>query len=209
MATSRTTRSTFSVSVSEPGRRCGKVCLPAHGFLPAASPKALTSISRTIRRWTLHHRSDKSLQDLAEMYNPYIRGWINYYGHFYRTQLRSTLKRIDVYLIRWARRKFKRLRERPKAREIGLIGFAVPIQTSSRFRWERVLLNSHRSPGIRPKVRQTLSFDFDPCFCSGVVNIESDRHWLNYCYLLGPVGERGSLIRNEDARFRRVIWVDQ
>ena len=86
----------------------------AHGFLPAASPKALTSISRTIRRWALHHRSDKSLQDLAEMYNPYIRGWINYYGHFYRTQLRPTLKRIDVYVIRWARRKFKRLRRKTK-----------------------------------------------------------------------------------------------
>jgi hypothetical protein len=48
-------------------------------FLPAASPKALTSISRTVRRWALHHRSDKSLRDLAEMYNPCIRGWINYY----------------------------------------------------------------------------------------------------------------------------------
>ena len=34
-------------------------------FLPAASPKALTSISRTVRRWGLHHSSDKSLQDLA------------------------------------------------------------------------------------------------------------------------------------------------
>jgi hypothetical protein len=34
-------------------------------FLPAASPKALTSISRTVRRWALHHRSDKSLQDLV------------------------------------------------------------------------------------------------------------------------------------------------
>ena len=31
--------------------------------LPAASPKALTRISRTVRRWTLHHRSDWSLQD--------------------------------------------------------------------------------------------------------------------------------------------------
>ena len=57
-------------------------------FLPAASPKALTSISRTVRRWALHHRSDRSLQDLAEMYNPCIRGWINYYSHFYKTQLR-------------------------------------------------------------------------------------------------------------------------
>jgi hypothetical protein len=88
--------------------------IPAHGFMPAASPKALTSISRTIRRWTLHHHSDKSLQNLAETYNTYIRGWINYYGNFYRTQLRPTLKRIDLYVIRWARRKFKRLRRRTK-----------------------------------------------------------------------------------------------
>ena len=72
----------------------------AHSFQPAASPKALTFISRTIRRWTLHHSSDKSLPNLAEMYNPCIRGWINYYSNFYRTQLRSTLKRIDLYVIR-------------------------------------------------------------------------------------------------------------
>jgi len=92
--------------------------LYAHGFRPAPSPKALKAISRTIRGWTLHHRSDKSLQDLAAIYNPYIQGWINYYGQFYRKQLRPTLLRIDTYLIRWARWKFKRLRGRPKgARE--------------------------------------------------------------------------------------------
>ena len=39
----------------------------AHSFLPAASPKALTRISREIRHWALHHRSDKSLSDLAAM----------------------------------------------------------------------------------------------------------------------------------------------
>ena len=48
------------------------------------------------------------------MYNPCIRGWINYYSTFYRTQLRSTLKRIDLYVIRWAHRKFKRLRLKTK-----------------------------------------------------------------------------------------------
>jgi len=48
------------------------------------------------------------------MYNPYIRGWISYYSHFYKTQLRPTLKRIDLYVIRWARRKFKRLRRKTK-----------------------------------------------------------------------------------------------
>ncbi len=53
--------------------------------MPAASKDALRRISRTIRRWALHLRSDKSLHELAEMYNPYIRGWINYYSHFYRS----------------------------------------------------------------------------------------------------------------------------
>ena len=85
-----------------------------HGFLPAASPKALKRISREVRRWRLHLRSDKSLQDLAEIYNPVIRGWIGYYCNFYRTQLRPTLKRIDLYVIRWARRKFKRFVHRTK-----------------------------------------------------------------------------------------------
>jgi group II intron reverse transcriptase/maturase len=81
----------------------------AHGFVPAVSPKALVRIGREIRQWALHHRSDKSLEELARMYNPVIRGWITYYSHFYKTRLRPTLRRIDAYVIRWARRKYKRM----------------------------------------------------------------------------------------------------
>jgi len=87
---------------------------PAHGFLPAVSPKALKRLSREVRRWKLHHRSDKSLNDLADMCNSRIRGWINYYGSFYKSRLTSMLKRIDLFIIRWARRKFKRLRHKSK-----------------------------------------------------------------------------------------------
>jgi hypothetical protein len=39
---------------------------------------------------------------------------INYFSNFYRTRLRPTLKRIDLYVIRWARRKYKRLRLQTK-----------------------------------------------------------------------------------------------
>jgi group II intron reverse transcriptase/maturase len=80
-----------------------------HSFQPAASPKALVRIGREIRRWALHHRSDKSLEELAAFYNPAIRGWIGYFSHFTKLQLRSTLRRIDAYVIRWARRKYKRM----------------------------------------------------------------------------------------------------
>jgi RNA-directed DNA polymerase len=60
-----------------------------------------------------------ALEDLARKYNPYIRGWINYYSHFYKSALAWTLRRVDdAFLLRWPRNKFKRLRPRPKgARE--------------------------------------------------------------------------------------------
>ena len=45
--------------------------------------------------------------------NPIVRGWINYYGRFYRSQLLRSLDRINEYLMRWAMRKYKRLRRRP------------------------------------------------------------------------------------------------
>src|SRR5215218_3133873 len=37
-------------------------------FLPAASPKALKEIRQTVRGWAFHHRTDKSLVDLARMF---------------------------------------------------------------------------------------------------------------------------------------------
>ena len=65
---------------------------------------------RAIKRWRLHLWSGQALADLAREINPIVRGWINYYGRFYRTELIRTLTRINDYLVRWAMRKFKRLR---------------------------------------------------------------------------------------------------
>lgn len=79
-------------------------------FSPAASPTALKAIRRTIRRWALHRRSDKALDDLARMFNTYIRGWINYYGRYCPSALYPTLQHLDHYLGRWASGKYKSLR---------------------------------------------------------------------------------------------------
>ncbi len=83
-------------------------------FLPAAKPPALANIRRQVRNWGLQRRSDKGLFDLARMFNPYIRGWIGYYGHFYKSALYQTLMKIDAHLLRWAARKYKRFRQRPR-----------------------------------------------------------------------------------------------
>jgi Group II intron, maturase-specific domain len=41
---------------------------------------------------------------------PEKAGWINYYGAFYRSELRFLAWRINEHLVRWAMQKFKRFR---------------------------------------------------------------------------------------------------
>ena len=79
-------------------------------FLPAIGDDERKRIGRIIRRWRLHRRSGSTLTDLAEAINAEVQGWINFYGRFYRSELVRLLRRINEYLIRWARWKYKRLR---------------------------------------------------------------------------------------------------
>ena len=79
-------------------------------FTPAVSNKAGKAMRQTARRWKMHLRSDKTLEDLSRMFGPVIRGWINYYGSFYKSALYKTLRHLNRTLVRWAIRKYKRLR---------------------------------------------------------------------------------------------------
>ena len=79
-------------------------------FLPAMGVKAKKAKGQQIRAWHLNRRSGTDLSGLAEDINPQVRGWINYYGAFYRSALYPLAARIDEHIIGWARQKFKRLR---------------------------------------------------------------------------------------------------
>ena len=48
--------------------------------------------------------------------NPGRAPWSDPTGRFYRTALSSLLRRINTYLVRWARRKFRRLRSFKRAK---------------------------------------------------------------------------------------------
>jgi hypothetical protein len=80
------------------------------GFTPAISNKALTRIRQTVRRWAFHRHSEWSLLGLAELINPSMRGWINYYGRFTRSALDPAFNHVNDRLAWWAFRKFKSLR---------------------------------------------------------------------------------------------------
>lgn len=79
-------------------------------FSPAVSDKAKNAIRQDIRDWRLARRSDRSLEDLAEMIDGTVHGWLNYYGRFYRSMVCQVLRLINFDLVRWARRKYRRLR---------------------------------------------------------------------------------------------------
>ena len=90
--------------------KSGKTGTIFTSFQPAMSPVALKSKSQELRRWRIHRRTSMDLRELAEWLNPIVRGWMNYYGEFNRFEMYSLLQRINTYLMRWARKKYKRLR---------------------------------------------------------------------------------------------------
>ncbi|MDP4013452.1 MAG: group II intron reverse transcriptase/maturase [Candidatus Nanopelagicales bacterium] len=84
------------------------------GFLPAISDKARKAVGKTIRNWRLQRWDGSKLAAIAAYINPVVRGWVNYYGAFYRSKLAFLSWRINQNLIRWAMRQHKRLRGKPK-----------------------------------------------------------------------------------------------
>jgi RNA-directed DNA polymerase len=95
----------------------GRLARGRHGyfvsFSPAMSAKAKKAKSKQIRGWHLNRRIGTDLSGIARGINPQVRGWINYYGRFYRSTLYFLAKRIDEHLVRWAMRKLKRFRRHP------------------------------------------------------------------------------------------------
>jgi hypothetical protein len=77
-------------------------------FLPAISSHALKKISLQIRRWRIHRWIYHTFSEVARAINPVVAGWIQYYGRFYPSALYRLLARINAYLVRWIRNKYRR-----------------------------------------------------------------------------------------------------
>jgi hypothetical protein len=58
----------------------------------------------------LHRCTGQSIEDLARKINPQLRGWFNYYGRFTPSALRPSERHVGQSLVRWACRKYKKLR---------------------------------------------------------------------------------------------------
>ena len=76
-------------------------------FLPAVSPQALLRMRDRIREWRLPRHAPLSLEEIAHRLNPVLRGWNQYYGRFYPTELRRLFEYFDERLGAWLQQKYK------------------------------------------------------------------------------------------------------
>jgi len=93
-----------------------------------------------MRSWWKTSRTDKSIKELANWYNPIIQGWIIYYGKFYKTGIYGLLERFNMRLVLWVTKKYKGFRDR-KTRARQWLG---------RFAKANPNLFAHWRFGIRP-----------------------------------------------------------
>lgn len=83
-------------------------------FSPAICKEAKKAISRRIHRTEIRNRTDLSIEQIAEWLNPMINGWINYYGRFNKTAMRSVMQLINKTLIKWCMKKYKRFKNKKR-----------------------------------------------------------------------------------------------
>jgi hypothetical protein len=79
-------------------------------FSPAVSVEALKAMRQNTRRQNFRNRTNRSLYDIARIYNPVLRGWLLYYGRFRPSGMYPVLRHFDRTLIEWAMRKYRRLK---------------------------------------------------------------------------------------------------
>lgn len=102
------TNFTFLGFMLRPRVAFGKAGQKFTSFLPAASPDAIKRMRQAIRGWNLQRQTPATIEELSRRYNPILRGWWQYYGCFYKTEMRKVFDQLDRKLARWVRRKYKK-----------------------------------------------------------------------------------------------------
>jgi len=97
----------YSFSPRKAKSRSGQLFV---SFGPAVSNKAAQRMRHEMRSWRFHLRGETSLEGLARDSNAILRGWINYYGQYYKSALYPVFHVLNRILVRWARRKYKRFK---------------------------------------------------------------------------------------------------
>ena len=87
----------------------GKIKL---GFTPAISQRNIARISEELFKMKIHRWVHFPLSRIAELLKSKIRGWLNYYSKFRKSELRRLFRVVNRRLAKWVRNKYRKFRRR-------------------------------------------------------------------------------------------------
>jgi group II intron reverse transcriptase/maturase len=82
------------------------------GFTPAISQKNIARITDALRKLEIHRWVHFPLSRIAELLKSKIRGWLNYYAKFRKSELRKLFRVVNLRLAKWVRNKYRKFRRR-------------------------------------------------------------------------------------------------
>lgn len=82
------------------------------GFSPAISQKSKARINDELRKLKIHRWTYFSLSRIGEILKSKIRGWLNYYSKFRKSELRHLFRDFNKRLAKWVRNKYRRFRRK-------------------------------------------------------------------------------------------------
>jgi len=86
-------------------KKTGKLFL---GFDCAISIGSKKRIAEKMKELDIEHLTHKSIVGVAQYLEPFIRGWVNYYGKFRLSALNPIFQLLRRRLVMWARKRYKR-----------------------------------------------------------------------------------------------------
>jgi len=81
-------------------------------FTPAVSKESLKAMRTITRKSNLRHKTNLTIEEIADWFNPILQGWLNYYGQYTRSAMYPIWRHFNKTLVAWAMRKYKKLHGR-------------------------------------------------------------------------------------------------
>jgi group II intron reverse transcriptase/maturase len=109
-----------------------------NSFSPAISRKATKKIGDEMRKWKIPRWTNATLEDLGSKANPKLRGWYQYFGNYYPSELNRHLRHFNRILSKWAQRKYRKLRSQRRAQ--AWLGQVAKRETQLFYHWGKGIL---------------------------------------------------------------------
>jgi retron-type reverse transcriptase len=78
------------------------------GYDCAISTDSKKRIAEKMRELDIKHLTHESIVGVAKFLEPYIRGWVNYFGKFRISEMNPIFQLLRRRLVMWARKRYKR-----------------------------------------------------------------------------------------------------